>query len=168
MSHTQLETFTFQSRSLRIISDEKGAPWFIAKDICDILGYANSRDIVHKLCRATGVSKRYIPELSNSYQLIDEGNLYRLIIKSGKPEAETFEAWVCDEVLPSIRKTGGYGLFDLFLKPITESLTPEDFEWRYQILATAFDNLENATMTKTFKGSELLVGKRLVKSKRLF
>ena len=59
-------------------------------------------------------------------------------------------------------------LADIFLKPITKSLTPEDFEWRYQILATAFDNLRKATMTKTFQGAELLVGNRLVKSKRLF
>lgn len=41
---------------------------------------------------------------------IDEGNLYRLIIKSKKPEAEAFESWVCDEVLPSIRKTGSYAV----------------------------------------------------------
>lgn len=40
---------------------------------------------------------------------INEGNLYRLIIKSNKPQAEPFEAWVCDEVLPAIRKTGSYG-----------------------------------------------------------
>jgi KilA-N domain len=59
-------------------------------------------------------------------------------------------------------------LAEIFLKPITKSLTPDDFKWRYQVLATAFQHLENATMVKTFKGSELLVGKRLVKSKRIF
>jgi prophage antirepressor-like protein len=160
MSHIQIEIFSFQSRLLRIISDEKGAPWFIAKDICDILGYANSRDIIHKLCRVTGVSKRYIPELSNSYQLIDEGNLYRLIIKSGKPEAETFEAWVCDEVLPSIRKTGCYGFYE-FLNPITEPITPEDFNWRYQVISQAWQNLKNTTVMMPLSGSELLTGKSL-------
>ena len=59
-------------------------------------------------------------------------------------------------------------LAEIFLKPITKSLTPEDFEWRYQVLATAFQHLENATMVKTFKGSELMLGKRLLKSKRIF
>jgi len=59
-------------------------------------------------------------------------------------------------------------LAEIFLKPITKSLSPDDFKWRYQVLATAFQHLENATMVKTFKGSELLVGKRLVKSKRIF
>jgi hypothetical protein len=59
-------------------------------------------------------------------------------------------------------------LAEIFLKPITKSLTPDDFKWRYQVLATAFQHLENATMVKSFKGSELLVGKCLVKSKRIF
>jgi len=59
-------------------------------------------------------------------------------------------------------------LAEIFLKPITKSLTPDDFKWRYQVLATAFQHLKNATMVKTFKGSELLVGKGLVKSKRIF
>ncbi|MEY4767453.1 MAG: hypothetical protein RL637_92 [Pseudomonadota bacterium] len=164
MSNTQIETFTFQSHSLRIISDEKGAPWFIAKDIFDILGYANSRDMINKLCRVSGVSKRYIPELSNTYQLIDEGNLYRLIIKSGKPEAEAFEAWVCDEVLPSIRKTGSYG-FPEFLSPITEPITLADFNWRKEVIYRAFENLEKAQveMMVIVSGKELLANKYLEK-----
>jgi hypothetical protein len=55
-----------------------------------------------------------------------------------------------------------------FLKPITEPITPDDFKWRHQAISTAFQNLKNATVVATFNGSELLVGKRLVKSKRLF
>lgn len=58
-------------------------------------------------------------------------------------------------------------IFD-FLKPITDPITPEDFKWRHQAITNAFQNLKNATVTATFNGSELLVGKRLVKSKRLF
>ena len=105
---TQLTPFEFQSRQLRVQADEQGNPWFLAKDVCDILGYVNSRDAVKKHCKEGGVANRYIPELSNTYTFITEGNLYRLIIKSNKPEAGPFEAWVCDEVLPTIRKTGGY------------------------------------------------------------
>jgi prophage antirepressor-like protein len=105
-----LQAYQFQSHNLRVVPDENGDPWFIAKDVFDILGYSNSRDMTKKLCRDAGVSIRYIPQLSNTYTLIDEGNLYRLIIKSNKPESEAFESWVCDDMLPTIRKTGSYGL----------------------------------------------------------
>jgi prophage antirepressor-like protein len=105
-----LQSYQFQSYQFRVIPNEQGEPWFIAKDVCDILGYANSSDAVKKACRKTGVANSYIPNLSNTYKLIDEGNLYRLIIKSNKPESEPFESWVCDEVLPALRKTGAYGV----------------------------------------------------------
>jgi len=108
--------------SIRIIMID-GEPWFVAADVCDVLGYANSRKAIADHCRAGGVTKRDTPaegcDVTNSYATskarlsqemtyINEGNLYRLVIKSRKPEAEKFEAWVCDEVLPSIRKTGRY------------------------------------------------------------
>ena len=55
-----------------------------------------------------------------------------------------------------------------FLKPITEPITPEDFKWRHQAITNAFQNLKNAKVVITLNGSELLVGKRLAKSKRIF
>jgi phage anti-repressor protein len=55
-----------------------------------------------------------------------------------------------------------------FLKPITEPITIEDFNWRHKVITTAFQNLKNAKVVITFEGSELLIGTRLVKSKRLF
>ena len=105
-----VQNYQFHTHQLRIVPDEKGAPWFIAKDICDILGYGNGARSIDDLCRKEGIKTTYIPNLSNNYKLIDEGNLYRLIIKSTKPESQPFESWVCDEVLPSIRKSGRYGL----------------------------------------------------------
>ena len=112
--------FEFQSHQLRIQTDDNGEPWFCAKDVCDVLGYVNPWDAVQKHCKPKGVLKREVScDLANrevtskaretqEMSFINEGNLYRLIIKSNKPEAEPFEAWVCDEVLPSIRKTGSY------------------------------------------------------------
>jgi prophage antirepressor-like protein len=105
-----LEQFEFRTRLLRVEADDKGNPWFLAKDVCDVLGYVNSRDAVKKHCKDSGVANRYIPSLSNNYTFLSEGNMYRLIVRSNKPEAEAFESWVCDEVLPSIRKTGAYVL----------------------------------------------------------
>ena len=98
------------AQSIRIIMIAN-EPWFAVSDVCDILGYANSRKTVADHCREGGVTKRDTIDSMGRMQpltYISEGNLYRLVIKSRKPEAEKFEAWVCDEVLPSIRKTGGY------------------------------------------------------------
>jgi prophage antirepressor-like protein len=104
--------FNFENHTVRVIQDDNGEPLFVAKDVCDILGYSNDRDAVARHCQSKGVVKRDTLTEGGLQQLtyIGEGNLYRLIIKSNKPEAKPFEAFVCDEVLPSIRKTGSYSL----------------------------------------------------------
>lgn len=110
-------TFQFNNTAIRTLLDEQGEPLFCAKDVCDVLDYTNSSKAISDHCRPSGVTKRYVTseaEASKAREnqemtFINEGNLYRLIIKSNKPEAEPFETWVCDEVLPSIRKTGKYG-----------------------------------------------------------
>lgn len=104
--------FNFTEQAVRIVVDDHDNPWFAAADICNVLGYANSRQAVQKNCKAGGVSIRDTPTTSGIQPLtfINEGNLYRLIVKSRKPEAEKFEAWLMDEVLPSIRKTGEYAM----------------------------------------------------------
>ena len=110
---TQVVPFLFETASpVRAFLDEKGNPWFCAKDVCEILGYANDRDTISKHCREKGVAKRdTLTEGGNqSMTYIDQGNLYRLIARSRKPEAEKFESWVFDEVIPSIHKTGSYSL----------------------------------------------------------
>ena len=111
-NQVQFSAFTFKSNSVRVITDKNQEPWFCANDVCDILGYSNSRDAVSKHCKAGGVAKRDTPTKSAVQEMtfINEPNLYRLIIKSRKPEAEPFEAWVFEEVLPQIRKTGKYQL----------------------------------------------------------
>lgn len=104
-----LQSFAFQNHSIRVVMIDD-QPWFVALDVCRVLGYVNANDAIKKHCRAKGVAKRdtLTSGGKQSVTIIDEGNLYRLIIKSRKPEAEPFESWVCDEVLPTIRRTGGY------------------------------------------------------------
>ena len=111
-TQVQFSAFTFKSNSVRVITDKNQEPWFCANDVCDILGYSNPRDAISKHCKAGGVAKRDTPTKSAVQEMtfINEPNLYRLIIKSRKPEAEPFEAWVFEEVLPQIRKTGKYQL----------------------------------------------------------
>ena len=89
-----------------IIIDNK--PWFVASDVASALGYSNPRKAVIDHCK--GVTKRDTPTSSGTQSIsyINEGDVYRLIMKSKLPSAEKFESWVMDEVLPSIRKSGGY------------------------------------------------------------
>lgn len=85
-----------------------GKPYFCAADVAKALGYANCNDAVIRHCRAI---VKYDTPISGKIQevnYIPEGDVYRLIVRSKLPSAEKFEKWVFDEVLPSIRQTGGY------------------------------------------------------------
>ena len=101
--------FQFQSNIVRteIIN---GDVWFCASDVCSILGYVNSRKTIQDHCKISGVTKRDIRSGGQMREVvfINEPNLYRLTIRSKKPEAEKFEECVMEEVLPAIRKTGAY------------------------------------------------------------
>ncbi len=105
-----LAVFNFQSNTVRTITDEKGELWLVANDVCNILGYTNPSKTIKDHCKIGGITKRYTPTESGEQEMvyINEPNLYRLIIKSRKPEAEAFESWVMENVLPTIRKTGSY------------------------------------------------------------
>lgn len=83
-------------------------PMFLANDVAKALGYINTRDAIFKHCK--GVAKRDTPTKSGNQQVsyIPESDVYRLVMRSKLPQAEQFQDWVCDEVLPTIRKTGGY------------------------------------------------------------
>lgn len=137
-TQVQFSAFTFKSNSVRVITDKNQEPWFCANDVCDILGYSNPRDAISKHCKAGGVAKRDTPTKSAVQEMtfINEPNLYRLIIKSRKPEAEPFEAWVFEEVLPQIRKTGKYQLQPQQLAlPEPQKFTFEFTEYELQQLA---------------------------------
>lgn len=91
-----------------------GEIWFVASDIAKVLGYKNAPDAIIRHCKPRGIVKHDIPTSSGIQKmtLINEPNVYRLISKSQLPSAETFEAWLFEEVIPSIRKKGYYGNID--------------------------------------------------------
>ncbi|MBF2319425.1 phage antirepressor KilAC domain-containing protein [Staphylococcus hominis] len=106
------ELQVFQNKqfgNLEILSIE-GKEWFPAIQVAEILGYANPRDAISRHTKLKGVVNHDV--LSNggvqSKKFIDEGNLYRLITRSKLPQADEFEEWVFEDVLPSIRKHGIY------------------------------------------------------------
>ena len=107
--------------TVRIVTDEKGEPWFCAKDLCDVLGYKNSSCAVNQHVRSSDVAKRYVARLAKNrfgvcegkmqvVQMIfvNESGFYALVLGSKLPTAVKFKDWVTSVVLPQIRKTGGY------------------------------------------------------------
>ena len=93
--------------SIRVI-EEDGKYLFCGSDVAKALGYSNPRKAVRD--HARGGTKRSIPTASGDQTMtfLPEGDVYRLIVHSRLPGAERFEKWVFDEVLPTIRRTGGY------------------------------------------------------------
>lgn len=97
--------FTYDTNNIRVTTTEDGEPLFCGKDVATALGYTNTNKGIRDHCK--GVPIRYpleTPGGTQQVRFITEGDLYRLVFNSKLPEAEKFEAWVVDEVLPSIRK----------------------------------------------------------------
>ena len=87
-----------------------GEPWFVAKDITDILKYSNSRKAItdHVDIEDKGVTKCYTLGGMQDLTIINESGLYSLVLSSKMPEAKKFRRWVTSEILPSLRKHGAY------------------------------------------------------------
>lgn len=109
--NNEIQKFDFRGASLRTLTDEAGEPWFVAKDVCDILELGNVSQAVSRLDddEKSNITTNDIAQNGGKAPLIiSEAGLYSLILKSRKPEAREFKRWVTHEVLPQIRKTGGY------------------------------------------------------------
>lgn len=109
----QLEVFNFKQENVSIrVKSIDGEPWFVAKDVCEVLDIQNSRDTLAKVLDEDEKSVATIYTLggNQNMQIVSESGLYHLIFVSRKPEARKFRKWVASEVLPSIRKTGMYAL----------------------------------------------------------
>lgn len=105
---SELQIFSSEEFGQIRTAEINGKPYFVASDVATALGYTNPRKAVIDHCK--GVTKRDTPTSGGTQELsyINEGDVYRLIMRSKLPAAEKFESWVMDEVIPSIRKNGGY------------------------------------------------------------
>ena len=104
----ELQVFDFNKHTVRVIM-QGNEPWWVAKDVCDVLGLTNSRMALEALDEdEKGVSKVYTLGGEQDMNIISESGLYTLIMRSNKPAAKQFKRWVTHDVLPSIRKTGSY------------------------------------------------------------
>lgn len=99
--------------AVRVV-DVNGEPWFVARDVCECLELGNPRTSIALLDEdEKGVHTMDTPGGQQKMSIVSEAGLYSLILRSRKPEAKAFKRWITHEVLPSIRKTGGYGQWNL-------------------------------------------------------
>ena len=108
MNNSELKIFNYKNNEVRTTIKD-GEIWWVLKDVCQILGITNHKDIILKLeLDEKGVEK--IDSLGGTQKttIINEAGLYKTIFRSNKPEAKKFMHWVTHEVLPSIRKHGAY------------------------------------------------------------
>jgi len=108
--NNEIQQFDFKGASLRTLTDEAGEPWFVLKDCMSILDLGNPTETVKMFDEDEFSTAEVIDSIGRRQQayIISEPGLYRLVMRSRKPEAKEFQRWVTHEVLPSIRRTGGY------------------------------------------------------------
>lgn len=129
--NNEIRKFDFKGAALHTLTDEAGEPWFVAKDVCDILELSNVTEALRPLDDDEKSNFRISEVAQNGGRaplIISEPGLYKLIMRSRKQEAKEFQRWVTHEVLPQIRKTGGY-------IPTSESDSDEDIMARAVLVA---------------------------------
>jgi len=106
--------FAYQDQPVRVVEID-GEPWFVLADLCGVLDIANPSMVATRLDPLT-LSQTEVQNSRGQMRLtviVSEPGMYEVVIRSDKPEATTFRRWITTEVLPSIRKTGSYGVQQL-------------------------------------------------------
>ncbi len=101
----KLSVFNYNGFQIRAVTVD-GEPWFVAKDVCDVLEIRNTTDAIERLDKDE--RSRFNLGRQGEVNIVNEPGLYSLILGSRKPEAKAFKRWITHEVIPTIRKTGGY------------------------------------------------------------
>lgn len=106
-----LMLFDFEKSMVRVVVVD-GEPWWVGRDVCAVLGIDDARKSVNLLDQDERNTIPVTDAIGRKQEtlVVNEPGLYSLILRSRKPEAKAFKRWVTHEVLPQIRKTGGYGL----------------------------------------------------------
>ena len=112
-----IKTFNFEGNEVRT-SFKYGNVWWVAKDVCDVLGIKNNRDVIARLdTDEKGVDTIDTLGGQQEVSVINESGLYNIILLSRKPEAKKFRRWITHDVLPSIRKHGLYAVDEVLANP---------------------------------------------------
>lgn len=142
----ELQVFNFNGNNIRVI-EKDGQPWWIAKDVCEILELSNPTVAIAEL--EEDERAKYSLGRQGEANIINEPGLYSLVLRSRKPEAKAFKRWITHEVLPAIRKHGGYltpqKVEEVLLNPDTIIRLATDLKAeRERRLALEAENVKNA------------------------
>lgn len=144
--------FHYKSSEVRTV-ELNGEPWFALKDVCAVLGLTTPARVAERL-DSDEVSLTHLTDSMGRQQettVINESGLYNVILRSDKPEAKPFRKWVTSEVLPSIRKTGGYTMPKLS-KEMQALFLLDDRTQKQEDRLTALEN----TMTVDYSQQQTL------------
>ena len=128
-----------------------GNPWFVAKDVCDILGIANPTDALNKGLEDFERARFNLGRQGEA-NIISESGFYTLVLRSRKPIAKPFRIWVTSEVLPSIRKTGSYVVNS---SNKVETML-EDMGCNMKVVYAQINNMENMLGEQTEKLNQVV------------
>lgn len=103
-------TFPVTGQSVRIVVGPDGEPWFVARDVAVVLGYEDPAKAVQRHCKKVNDSNMGVSSRVPTPKIIPESDVFRLIMNSKLPSAVMFQDWVCEEVLPALRRTGHYSI----------------------------------------------------------
>jgi anti-repressor protein len=105
------QVFQFEGKQVRTVLDAGNEPWFVAKDVCDILDLFNPSQALSRLSdRMKGITTVDTPGGPQEVCIINEAGVYKMTFTSRKPEAQKFTDWLAEDVLPAIRRTGSYSV----------------------------------------------------------
>ena len=152
----ELQVFNFENHEVRslLLNNE---PWFVGKDVADVLGYSNSRkalnDHVDAEDKNTVTIRDGITRGNPNQTVINESGLYSLVLSSKLPSAKKFKRWVTSEVLPAIRKTGSYNLPDFSNPAEAARAWAKEYEEKQKALAQVTEMKPKAEFYDDVTGS---------------
>jgi prophage antirepressor-like protein len=158
----QLQIFNYQEKNVRTVIKD-GQPWFVAKDVCEVLEIERGTRSLERLDEDEVRKTSLIDSLGRTQEsyIISESGLYSLVLSSNKPEAKQFKKWITKEVIPSIRKTGGYvGNDELFIDtylPFADDTTKLLFKSTLQVVKSQNVIIQNQQKEISHK-EEVIIG----------
>lgn len=153
-----IEIFNYNSKEIRIITI-KGEPWFVAIDLCNLLGISDPSSALRRLDDDEKLTRTlYWSGQNRQMTIISESGMYSLVLTSRKEEAKKFKKWITSEVLPSIRKTGKYSIPELDTTDGQEVLDASDkdlanFTEKYDTLATRYESEGRHKLAQAMRGA---------------
>lgn len=156
---SNIQIFNYQSNEVRTV-DVDGEAWFVLKDVCEVLHLGTTAKVAERLDDdEKGMNQIHTPGGTQNVTVVNESGLYHVILRSDKPEAAPFRKWVTSEVLPSIRKNGGYIAGQ-------EQLTPQELMAKALLVANkTLADREARICELTAQNSQLTVEKQIMQPK---